>query len=77
MYHRDTTLVSGQPFGALIGRIGAGGEIFFIGRKASKSNLPPGRLQMAVNDNAHWQNNLGAYSVTLTATDAYDLGEPQ
>lgn len=72
-----TNLVSGQPFGALVGRIGANGEMFFLGRKASKSNLPAGRLEMAVNDNAHWQNNLGTYSVTLAATDAYDLGEPQ
>jgi hypothetical protein len=72
-----TNLVAGQPFGALVGRIGANGEMFFVGRKASKSNLPAGRLGLAINDNAHWQNNLGAYSVTMNATDAYDLGDAQ
>jgi hypothetical protein len=72
-----TNLVAGQPFGALVGRIGANGEMFFVGRKTSKTGLPSGRLGLAINDNAHWQNNLGAYSVTMTATDAYDLGDPQ
>jgi hypothetical protein len=72
-----TNLVAGQPFGALVGRIGANGEMFFVGRKTSKTGLPSGRLGLAINDNAHWQNNLGAYSVTMTATDAYDFGDPQ
>ena len=71
-----TNLVDGQPFGALIGRVGTG-ETFLLGTKLLKSGLPAGRLGMAINDNAHWQNNLGRYRVRLTATDAYDLGEPQ
>lgn len=70
-----TNLVAGHPFGALVGRIESAGDVFFIGKKAS--GLPAGRLSLAVNDNAHWQNNVGTYSVTLTATDAYDLGDPQ
>ncbi|MDZ4797138.1 MAG: hypothetical protein SGI92_03165 [Bryobacteraceae bacterium] len=72
-----THLVGGHPFGALVGRVGAGGEVFFVGKKAVKTGLPAGRLMLAVNDNAHWQNNLGTYSVTLVATDAYDFGEAQ
>lgn len=72
-----TNLVAGHPFGALVGRIGAGGEVFFIGKKAARSGLPAGRLELAVNDNAHWQNNLGTYTVAVTVTDAYDVGEPQ
>jgi hypothetical protein len=72
-----TNLVGGHPFGALIGRVGAAGDVFFIGKKAAKTNLSPGRLNLAVNDNAHWQNNVGSYSVTVAVTDAYDLGDPQ
>ena len=71
-----TNLVNGHPFGALVGRIETG-EMFTLGRKASKSGLTPGRLTLAVNDNGHWQNNVGTFTVTFTATDAYDLGEAQ
>lgn len=72
-----TNLVDGHPFGALVGRVGAAGEVFFLGKKGAKTGLGLGRLSLAVNDNAHWQNNVGAYSVILTATDAYDVGDPQ
>lgn len=72
-----SNLFDGQPFGALIGRVGSKGDVFFVGRKASKSGLPAGRLMLAVNDNRHWQNNLGTYSVTMTVTDAYDLTDAQ
>ena len=72
-----THLVAGHPFGALVGRVGAAGPVFFIGKQATKTGLPAGRLSLAVNDNPHWQNNVGSYTVTLTATDAYDLGEAQ
>lgn len=72
-----SNLFDNQPFGALIGRIGAAGEVFFVGTKASKSGLPAGRLMLAVNDNRHWQNNLGTYTVVMTATEAYDLGDAQ
>ena len=70
-----TNLVDGQPFGALVGRVGAG-ENILLGKSATKQGLV-GRLLLAVNDNAHWQNNLGSYRVRFTATDAYDLGDPQ
>lgn len=72
-----TNLVDGHPFGALVGRVGAAGDVFFLGKKGTKTGLAPGRLALAVNDNGHWQNNVGAYSVILTATNAYDVGDPQ
>jgi hypothetical protein len=72
-----SNLVDGHPFGALVGRIGAGGEVFFIGKKSTIAGKPAGRLDLAVNDNKHWQNNLGTFSVAMTATDAYDLGDAQ
>jgi hypothetical protein len=72
-----TNLVDGHPFGALLGRISAQGTVFFVGQRFNKNNLLPGRLQLAVNDNRHWQNNLGSYRVSVVARDVYDLGEPQ
>jgi hypothetical protein len=72
-----TNLVDGHPFGALLGRLSAQGAVFFVGQQFNKMNLLPGRLQLAVNDNRHWQNNIGSYRVSITARDVYDLGEPQ
>lgn len=72
-----SNLFEGHPFGALVGRIGVAGDVFFLGVKASKSGMGAGRLGLAVNDNPHWQNNLGSFYVTLSATGAYDLGEAQ
>lgn len=71
-----TNLVDGQPFGALVGRVGAG-ENFLLGKMALKQGLTAGRLMLAINDNGHWQNNLGSYRVRITATEAYDLGDPR
>jgi hypothetical protein len=71
-----THLVDGHPFGALVGRVGADGEVVFFGAKASPK-MPAGRLGLAINDNRHWQNNLGTFYVTLSATDAYDVGDAQ
>ena len=39
-----TNLVAGHPFGALVGRVGAKGDVFFIGKRAAKTGLPAGRL---------------------------------
>jgi hypothetical protein len=72
-----SNLVDGFPYGALLGRIAATGPVFFIGRKASLAGKPAGRLALAVNDNNHWQNNIGTFTVTMNATDAYDLGDAQ
>jgi hypothetical protein len=71
-----TNLVDGHPFGAVVGRSGMG-EVIRVGAGYSGRGLAAGRWQMAVNDNRHWQNNVGAFRVTLTVTNAYDLGEAQ
>ena len=73
----DSNLIDGHPFGALVGRISAAGDVFFLGTKASKSGLAAGRLSLAINDNKHWQNNVGSFYVTLTVSEAYDLGDAQ
>jgi hypothetical protein len=70
-------LFEGHPFGALVGRVTASGQVFFLGKQFSKAALGAGRLGVAINDNPHWQNNLGTFTVTLTATDGYDLGAAQ
>lgn len=72
-----TNLVDGHPFGALVGRGGAKGAVYMVGMKWNGAGLPLARLQLAINDNRHWQNNLGSYRVTLRVTDAYDVGEAQ
>jgi hypothetical protein len=71
-----TNLVDGFPFGALVGKVGAGGERWFAGKRLDKSGLGTGRLYLAVNDNPHWQNNIGSFRVKLQAADAYDVGDP-
>ena len=72
-----TNLVDGFAFGALVGRVGAGGANFIGGVNLSKKGLTVGRLYFAVNDNKHWQNNLGSFWVELRVSDAYDLGDAQ
>jgi hypothetical protein len=72
-----TNLVDGHPFGALVGRFRADGEVFFMGRNWTAKQPAQGKLFIAINDNRHWQNNLGQYRVTIQATDAYDVGDPQ
>lgn len=72
-----TNLVDGHPFGAIVGRVGTGGEVFLVGKELSSKGLPAGRLHLAVNDNRHWQNNVGSFRVTLTAANAYDVGAAQ
>jgi hypothetical protein len=72
-----TTLVDGFPFGAVVGKVGAAGPRFFVGRRLDKTGLGAGRLYLAVNDNPHWQNNIGSFRVKLRVSDAYDVGDPQ
>ncbi|MEO7633039.1 MAG: hypothetical protein ABIU20_06570 [Blastocatellia bacterium] len=72
-----TNLVDGFPFGALVGRVGVSGPRFIVGRRLDKTGLAEGRLYLAVNDNGHWQNNIGSFRVKLRVSDAYDVGDPQ
>lgn len=75
--HYTTNLVDGFPFGAVIGRVGPAGPRWFAGRRLEKTAGERGRLYFAVNDNPHWQNNLGSYRMHVRVTDAYDLGDPE
>jgi len=68
---------SGFVFGALLGRIGPAGDRWLAGKHVEKTGLGAGRLYFAVNDNEHWQNNIGSFRVKVRVTDAYDLGDPQ
>lgn len=67
----------GFPFGTLLGRIGPAGPRWVAGSHVSKAITDTGRLYFAINDNDHWQNNIGGYRVKLHVTNAYDLGDPQ
>ena len=70
-------LQEGFRWGAVLGRIGVDGERWLAGRHVEKAAAGAGRLYFAVNDNEHWQNNIGSYRVTLRATAAFDLGDAQ
>jgi len=72
-----TNLVDGFPFGALVGKVGVSGPRFMVGRNLDKTGLGEGRLYLAVNDNGHWQNNIGSFRVKLRVSDAYDVSDPQ
>ena len=72
-----SNLVDGFPFGALVGRVGPSGPRWLAGQHVRKSGMERGRLFLAINDNGHWQNNIGSFRVHLRASDAYDLGDPQ
>ncbi|HMV49624.1 MAG TPA: hypothetical protein PLD20_06320 [Blastocatellia bacterium] len=72
-----TNLVDGFPFGAVVGKVGVTGPRFLVGHRLDKTGLGTGRLYLAVNDNGHWQNNLGSFRVNLRVSDAYDMGDAQ
>jgi hypothetical protein len=71
-----TNLVDGHPFGAVVARTG-NAEIQRIGANFNGKPIGTGRFRLAVNDNRHWQNNVGAFRVKITATNSYDLGDPR
>lgn len=68
-------LQEGFRWGAVLGRVGPTGARWFAGKHADKDDLGQGRLYFAVNDNEHWQNNVGSFRVRLSVTQAYDLGD--
>jgi hypothetical protein len=70
-------LQEGFRWGAVLGRVGPRGERWLAGRHVEKTNPGTGRLYFVVNDNEHWQNNIGSYRVHLRATNVYDVGEAQ
>jgi len=70
-------LQEGFRWGSVLGRVGPAGERWFAGRHVDKADLGAGRLYFAVNDNEHWQNNIGGYRVRVHVTNAYDLGDAQ
>ncbi|MEP7270140.1 MAG: hypothetical protein ABI882_01485 [Acidobacteriota bacterium] len=72
-----TNLVDGFPFGAVVGKVGVSGPRFIVGRQLDKTGLGEGRLYLAVNDNPHWQNNIGSFRVKLRVSEAYDVADPQ
>ncbi len=70
-------LQEGFRWGAVLGRVGPTGERWFVGKHLEKKGLGAGRLYFVINDNEHWQNNIGSFRMQVTVTNAYDLGEPQ
>lgn len=67
----------GFRWGAILARVGATGARWLVGKHVEKSVPAAGRLYFVVNDNEHWQNNIGAFRVHVRVTNTYDLGEPQ
>ena len=72
-----SNLFEGHPFGALVGRTGPGGAVWIAGSHVSRNDAGTGRLYFSVNDNRHWQNNIGSYRTRLRVTNAYDVGDAQ
>ena len=70
-------LQEGFRWGAVLGRVGPTGERWFAGKHFEKKGLGTGRLYFVINDNEHWQNNIGSFRMLVTVSNAYDVGEPQ
>lgn len=68
-------LQDGFRWGIVLGRVGSAGERWAAGSRVEKADLGSGRLYYVINDNPHWQNNIGRYRVRLRVTDAYDVGD--
>lgn len=56
-------------YGALVGRIGSEGEVFFIGAEGYITPDTAGELYLIVNDN-YMDNNAGFFDVVITFEDA-------
>ena len=58
--------MEGAPYGALVGKIGAGGEAFLVGKSFDGYALGTGELFLAVNDNlSSYSDNKGGFSVAV------------
>ncbi len=69
-------LQEGFRWGSILGRVGPDGERWFVGKHMEKPGLGNGRLYFVINDNEHWQNNIGSFRVRITVKNAFDVGEP-
>ncbi len=69
-------LQEGFRWGSVLGKVGPSGERWFVGKHLEKSDAGSGRLYLVINDNEHWQNNIGSYRVQLVVKNAFDVGEP-
>jgi len=69
-------LQEGFRWGSILGRVGPASERFYVGGHFEKSGLGNGRFYLVINDNEHWQNNIGSYRVQLVVHNAFDVGEP-
>ncbi|MEZ5963686.1 MAG: hypothetical protein R3F56_07555 [Planctomycetota bacterium] len=68
-------LQEGFRWGSVLYRVGPTGQRRYAGTHLDGENEDtPGMLQFVVNDNEHWQNNIGAYRVSVTVDDAFDVG---
>jgi hypothetical protein len=68
-------LQEGFRWGSILGRVGPGGEKWFVGKGVEKADLPEGRLYLVINENERWQNNIGSFRVRVTVKQAFDMGE--
>ncbi len=68
-------LQEGFRWGCVLYRVGAAGERRFCGSHLEQDHVGAGRLAFVVNDNEHWQNNIGSYRVEVTVSDAFDVGD--
>jgi len=64
----DSTALDGNsPVGSLLGKIGANGPVFFIGKSKSYRANQNGILFLCFNDNSQYlADNSGSYSVIIT-----------
>lgn len=69
-------LQEGFRWGAILGRVGTGGDRWLVGKHIEKTAPAAGHLYYVINDNEHWQNNIGSFRVRLHVTDVYDLNDP-
>ena len=65
-YPFEPCAMEGAPYGALVGKIGAGGGAFLVGKNFDGYALGTGELYLAVNDNLpYYGDNKGGFSVSV------------